>query len=142
MAKRVGNYEFGDVLGQGAYGKVRECTHTENGQGFAVKVVSRKMLKEQGGKADEMLRRWSSRPREICIMKFLCHSNVLRLTEVLQSPKYIYIVLELVKGSDLLDYIMEADRLGEGEARHFFHQLVLGVGYCHHHGAADPCHHP
>ncbi|ETV90989.1 CAMK/CAMKL/AMPK protein kinase, variant 1 [Aphanomyces invadans] len=42
-------------------------------------------------------------------------------------------VLEYVAGGELFDYIVSKGRLSPDEARHFFHQIVSGVEYCHFH---------
>ncbi|GLJ45789.1 hypothetical protein SUGI_0963660 [Cryptomeria japonica] len=74
--------------------------------------------------------------REICMLKLIKHSNVMRLYEILASRKKIYIVLEFVTGGNLLDKIIEASNgeLHENVARKYFQQLIDAVGYCHSRG--------
>ena len=38
-------------------------------------------------------------------MKLISHPNVVDLYEVMSTKMYIYLVMELVKGNDLLDYM-------------------------------------
>lgn len=41
--------------------------------------------------------------------------------------------MEYVPSGELFDYIVSKGRLAPDEARHFFHQLVSGIEYCHYH---------
>jgi 5'-AMP-activated protein kinase catalytic alpha subunit len=41
--------------------------------------------------------------------------------------------MEYVSGGELFDYIVSRGRLSPDEARHFFHQIVSGIEYCHYH---------
>ena len=43
----------------------------------------------------------------------------------------IFLVLELVAGGELFDYIVARGRVKEKEARKFFRQIISGVEYCH-----------
>ena len=62
--------------------------------------------------------------------------TVLGISQVLQTSKNVYIVLELVTGGELFDKIVEAKRFEEEVGRNYFQQLVLGVYYCHQQGIA------
>lgn len=69
--------------------------------------------------------------REIHILKMCMHPHIIRLYEVIETPTDIYVFIEYSSGGELFDYIVERGRLGEGEARRFFQQIVTGVEYCH-----------
>lgn len=43
----------------------------------------------------------------------------------------IFLVLELVAGGELFDYIVARGRVKEKEAKKFFRQIISGVEYCH-----------
>jgi hypothetical protein len=61
--------------------------------------------------------------REIKIMRLFMHPHIIRLYEVIYTPADIYVVMEYVKGGELLYYIVEKGRLEEEEARRFFQQV-------------------
>ena len=44
MRRIVSKYELGEFLGRGAYSEVFKARHLENGNTFAVKVISNKVL--------------------------------------------------------------------------------------------------
>jgi len=65
---------------------------------FAVKAFSKDyLLGQRKGKESLM--------NEIGIMKELTHENIMRLFEVHESQNSIYLILELLEGGELLDYI-------------------------------------
>lgn len=59
--------------------------------------------------------------REIAIMKLVQHPNVMSLFDVYESAEDLYLVLELVEGGELFDYLVKQGRLKEHEALKFFH---------------------
>lgn len=75
--------------------------------------------------------------KEIAIMKNIDHPNVIHIKDVFATKSKIFIVLELIHGGELFDYILKKKRLSESEARFFFLQLLDGIAYCHNNGV---CH--
>lgn len=71
--------------------------------------------------------------REINILKMCTHPHIIRLYEVIDTPTDIFVVMEYVPGGELFDYIISRGRLPPDEARHFFHQIISGIEYCHFH---------
>jgi serine/threonine protein kinase len=63
-------------------------------------------------------------------MKNINHPNVVKLHEVLSSHSKIYLVLELVKGGELLEKVKEKGHLSETEARFYFQQIISAVAFC------------
>ncbi|XP_057815935.1 CBL-interacting serine/threonine-protein kinase 23 isoform X2 [Cryptomeria japonica] len=123
---RVGKYELGRILGEGAFSKVRFARNTETGQGVAIKVLDKyKVL--QNKMIDQI-------KREISTMQLIKHPNVVQLHEVMASKTKIYIVLDFVTGGELFDKINDLGRLKEDEARRYFQQLINAVDYCHSRG--------
>ena len=75
----------------------------------------------------------------------LAHPNIVRLIEVNEgqqvnpkkgSKNVKYIVLELVGGGELFDFVALGGRLSEATARHFYRQLIEGLHYMHTNGYA------
>ena len=58
--------------------------------------------------------------REIRLLKYFSHPNIIKLYEVLDSPTYIFVILELIKGGELFDLISRRGRLSENESRFLF----------------------
>lgn len=133
----IGPWRLGKTLGRGATGRVLLATHKSNGQKAAVKVVSKSELDEDEIKNSNDDSLPYGIEREIIIMKLLTHPNVLRLYDVWETSKNLYLVLEYVEGGELFDLLVERGPLQEFEAIKYFRQIVLGTAYCH---ALGICH--
>jgi BR serine/threonine kinase len=66
-------------------------------------------------------------------MKLIEHPHVLRIHDVYESRKYLYLILEHVAGGELFDYLVKKGRLTPKEARKFFRQIVSALDFCHSH---------
>lgn len=136
--QKIGPWKLGKTLGRGATGRVLLGVHQQTGQKAAVKVVSKLELNEEYERPQD---RKGGLPygieREIIIMKLLTHPNVLRLYDVWETSKALYLVLEYVEGGELFDLLVERGPLQEQEAIKYFRQIVLGTAYCH---ALGICH--
>ena len=128
MGKKVGKYELTKTLGTGNFSKVKLGIDTETGECYAIKIIEREQIVKKN--LEVQLK------REIAIMKLLKHENVVQLKEVMQTSQEIFLVLELVTGGELFDKIVAAKKFDEGTARRYFHQLVMGIHYCHQQGIA------
>lgn len=73
--------------------------------------------------------------REISIMKLLRHPNIIRLYEVVDTEKVLFLIMEYASGGEVLDFIVAHGRLGEKEARRFFRQILSAIAYESH----PPC---
>lgn len=135
---KIGPWKLGKTLGRGATGRVLLGVHQQTGQKAAVKVVLKLELNEEYERPQD---RKGGLPygieREIIIMKLLTHPNVLRLYDVWETSKALYLVLEYVEGGELFDLLVERGPLQEQEAIKYFRQIVLGTAYCH---ALGICH--
>jgi serine/threonine protein kinase len=74
--------------------------------------------------------------RDIYIMRSLRHKHIVRMYEVPTSDTKLYFVMELVTCGELFERLEEYWRVDESLARHFFHQLVDGVDFCHKRGVS------
>ncbi len=68
--------------------------------------------------------------REIKILKFITHPNIIKLYEVLDTTNDIFVVMELAERGELFDYL-QANQISEDEAKFFFRQLIQGLAYAH-----------
>lgn len=125
VVTRIGNYRLGKTLGVGSFSKVKLAEHEPTGKKVAVKILNRQKIHAQ--QMDEKLK------REIRILKMCMHPHIIRLYEVIETEREVYVVTEYSQGGELFDYIVERGRLSEAEARRFFQQIISGVEYCHKH---------
>ncbi|KAI9542150.1 Serine/threonine-protein kinase brsk2 [Dissostichus eleginoides] len=109
---------------KGDSGLVKLGIHCVTCQKVAVKIVNREKLSESVLMKVE---------REIAILKLIEHPHVLKLHDVYENKKYLYLVLEHVSGGELFDYLVKKGRLTPKEARKFFRQIISALDFCHSH---------
>uniref|UniRef100_A0AAY4CYS2 Protein kinase domain-containing protein n=1 Tax=Denticeps clupeoides TaxID=299321 RepID=A0AAY4CYS2_9TELE len=120
--------EFGRPIGHSLClsvpGLVKLGVHCVTCQKVAIKIVNREKLNESVLMKVE---------REIAILKLIEHPHVLKLHDVYENKKYLYLVLEHVSGGELFDYLVKKGRLTPKEARKFFRQIISALDFCHSH---------
>ncbi|KAJ1723030.1 MAP/microtubule affinity-regulating kinase 4 [Coemansia erecta] len=124
--QRIGDFIIKQTLGKGTFSKVCMAEHRATKQKFALKFI--KPNSPQGGSTDKHNIRVE---REIKLLSLLYHPNIVRLYDVVQTPKFTMIVMEHNSGGELLHYIRKRGRLHENEARGFFRQIVSAMDYTH-----------
>eukprot|EP00834_Sanchytrium_tribonematis_P001842 NODE_48_length_31852_cov_1.054168.p9 type:complete len:488 gc:universal NODE_48_length_31852_cov_1.054168:22130-23593(+) len=128
--KRIGPYILGKTLGIGSTGRVKLGIHHRTKAKVAIKIVPKYPSKK--GKSDQSAY-FKKLEREITIMKLIRHDNIMTLHDVYETKDELFLVMELVEGGELFDYLVKKGRLGEDEARKFFQQMLLGLDFCHRH---------
>ncbi|KAM3830493.1 serine/threonine-protein kinase SIK3 isoform 3-T3 [Vipera latastei] len=71
--------------------------------------------------------------REVQVMKMLCHPHIIRLYQVMETERMIYLVTEYASGGEIFDHLVAHGRMAEKEARKKFKQIVAAVHFCHCH---------
>lgn len=120
---KFGPYLLLRTLGEGEFGKVKLGLHTQWGEEVAVKLIRR-------GNIDSAVR-MTKIEREIEVLRTLKHPNIVRLYDVIETDKYIGIILEYASGGELFDHILAHRYLREKDACKLFAQLISGVWYIH-----------
>ncbi|CAD8148519.1 unnamed protein product [Paramecium pentaurelia] len=121
--RMIGNYLIGKTLGFGTFGKVKMVTHEQSGEKVAIKILEKDRIVET---ADvERVQ------REIHILKLVRHPHIIQLYEIIETPKHIFLVMEMVSGGELFDYIVKNTKLEEVEACKLFQELIAGIEYLH-----------
>ena len=92
-ATTLDDYKIGKTIGQGAYAEVKECTYIHTGAEFAMKIYDKVMLIDLQKKKNVI--------REIHNIEQLHHSNIMQLYHVIDSPKQVILILELIRGRPL-----------------------------------------
>lgn len=176
-----GNYLLLQTLGEGEFGKVKLGVHKEWGEEVAVKLIKRDKVGTPDGhlqitgpskdpskmsKVEKEIRvlkvravwraRWTHETHTYLLLpQDVRHPNIVRLYEVIESDRYIGIVLEYASGAcaegkqrsaegtdvgvahsltggELFDHILAHKYLKERDACRLFAQLISGVSYLHH----------
>eukprot|EP00545_Synedropsis_sp_CCMP1620_P013214 CAMPEP_0119011510 /NCGR_PEP_ID=MMETSP1176-20130426/5724_1 /TAXON_ID=265551 /ORGANISM="Synedropsis recta cf, Strain CCMP1620" /LENGTH=1102 /DNA_ID=CAMNT_0006964353 /DNA_START=51 /DNA_END=3359 /DNA_ORIENTATION=+ len=116
-------YDLGKQLGAGNFSTVYEATHTQSKLGYAVKGVSRKDLHPSDAVALQ---------DEITALNVLKECEfIVTLHDVFEDPDTTYVVLEQMRGGDLIDRIIEKAHYTENDAKGVCKNLLEGVKHCH-----------
>ncbi|XP_041565549.1 MAP/microtubule affinity-regulating kinase 4-like [Drosophila elegans] len=117
-----GVYKIIKTLGKGNFAKVKLAIHVPTGREVAIKVIDKTQLNTS---ARQKLY------REVKIMKLLNHPNIVRLFQVIESERTLYLVMEYASRGELFDHLVKNGRMRERDARVIFRQLVSAIQYCH-----------
>uniref|UniRef100_A0A8C9U7Q5 Microtubule affinity regulating kinase 2 n=1 Tax=Scleropages formosus TaxID=113540 RepID=A0A8C9U7Q5_SCLFO len=109
----IGHYRLLKTIGKGNFAKVKLARHVLTGKEYHLFVCLPQLF------------------REVRIMKLLNHPNIVKLFEVIETEKTLYLVMEYASGGEVFDYLVAHGRMKEKEARAKFRQIVSAVQYCH-----------
>ncbi|XP_075226417.1 ribosomal protein S6 kinase alpha-2-like isoform X2 [Lycorma delicatula] len=113
-------YELREEIGVGSYSVCRLCIHRTTRTEYAVKVID-KSKRDCQEEVDILLR-------------YGHHTNIVTLRDVYEDDRHVYLVMELMRGGELLDHILNQKLFSEREASAIMHTVVSTVCYLHQHG--------
>ncbi|XP_018647726.1 serine/threonine kinase [Schistosoma mansoni] len=117
-----GKYKIIRTIGQGNFAKVKLAIHLLTGREVAIKMIDKiKMYKTCRDKLT----------REVRVTKSINHPNIVQLYEVIETGRYVYLVMEYAKNGEMFEYLLKHNRMSESDARRKFRQILSAVQYCH-----------
>ncbi|XP_018571360.1 ribosomal protein S6 kinase 2 beta isoform X2 [Anoplophora glabripennis] len=117
------DYILMDIIGAGSYSVCKLARHKATGQQYAVKVINKSLCSDCREEVEILLR-------------YGQHPGIVSLKTVYEESDKIYLVLQLLKGGDLLDYMMSKGSLSEQEAAAVLKTVAATVAYLHENGVA------
>ncbi|KAF9965765.1 hypothetical protein BGZ70_004151 [Mortierella alpina] len=105
-------------------GCVKLAHHRKTTEQVAIKIISKASLANRAAVNRGI-------EREIAIMKLINHPHVIRLYDVYETEKELFLIMEYVSGGELFEYLVNKGRLDEAEALRFFQQIIVGLAFCH-----------
>lgn len=118
----IGNYRLLKTIGKGNFAKVKLARHVLTGREVAIKIIDKAQLNPTS--LQKLF-------REVRIMKIVNHPNIVKLFEVIETEKTLYLIMEYASGGEVFDYLVAHGRMKEKEARAKFRQILSAVQYCH-----------
>ena len=110
-------------IGIGVFSVVHEVMKKDTKEIYAAKRIDRKSLHPMDAVALH---------DEIASLKQVSDcEQIVKLYNVFDEPDYSYLVLEIMKGGDLIDRIIKKHNYTEYDAKEVCRKLLLGVAYCH-----------
>ncbi|XP_075654111.1 calcium-dependent protein kinase 28-like [Castanea sativa] len=122
-------YTIGKLLGHGQFGYTYVATDKTNGDRVAVKRIEKNKMILPIAVEDVK--------REVKILQALTgHENVVQFYNAFEDDSYVYIVMELCEGGELLDRILakKDSRYSEKDAAVVVRQMLKVAAECHLHG--------
>ncbi|KAK1790086.1 hypothetical protein P4O66_002391 [Electrophorus voltai] len=122
FGRRIGFYQLRHNIGNGNFSQVRLGIHDLTKEQVAVKILDKVHL-------DKHSQRLFS--AEVSCMEKLSHPNVVRLYEVVETFRRLYLVMEYASGGELYSSISSRGRMSDAESRLVFSQILSAVRYMH-----------
>uniref|UniRef100_H3CCP9 non-specific serine/threonine protein kinase n=1 Tax=Tetraodon nigroviridis TaxID=99883 RepID=H3CCP9_TETNG len=119
-------YDVGEELGSGQFAIVKRCREKSTGSTFAAKFIKKRQstASARGVRREEI-------EREVDILRQVQHPNIVTLHDAYENRTDVVLILELVSGGELFDFLAQKESLSEEEATQFIKQILEGVNYLH-----------
>lgn len=117
-------YLMGECICAGGLGSVRVACHRPTKQDRAIKTIKKMNINTD-------LRFKTQFFNEVDILKKVSHPNIVKLFEFYEDERSFHLVTELLKGGDLVTFLLKEGKLTEQSTAYFFKQLLSAVAYCH-----------
>lgn len=124
--QRIGEYEILKEIRRGTTAKVLLCEHIQTRKQVAIKCIK----KAHFSKSPQLQNKVH---REIALMRLLDHPHLLKLHEVCESQRHIYMVLEYAQHGELFDYLISRQTCPLDVSLKFFRQILYGLEFLHVH---------
>lgn len=93
-------YQIRQMLGAGSYAKVHLGVHKTTGQQVAVKIIDKKKMVGGSSRADAV-------HDEVSTLQRVSHPNIIQIYNHFEDETNVYLVLELVVGGELFDFVVK-----------------------------------
>ncbi|XP_072822298.1 ribosomal protein S6 kinase alpha-2 isoform X4 [Vicugna pacos] len=113
-------YEIKEDIGVGSYSVCKRCVHKATDAEYAVKIIDKS--KRDPSEEIEILLRYGQ------------HPNIITLKDVYDDGKSVYLVMELMRGGELLDRILRQRCFSEREASDVLCTITKTMDYLHSQG--------
>ncbi|XP_059032541.1 ribosomal protein S6 kinase alpha-2 isoform X2 [Mustela nigripes] len=113
-------YEIKEDIGVGSYSVCKRCVHKATEAEYAVKIIDKS--KRDPSEEIEILLRYGQ------------HPNIITLKDVYDDGKLVYLVMELMRGGELLDRILRQRYFSEREASDVLCTITKTLDYLHSQG--------
>ncbi|NXW68987.1 DAPK3 kinase, partial [Hirundo rustica] len=110
----------------GQFAIVKKCREKSTGVEYAAKFIKKRQSRasRRGVSREEI-------EREVTILQQILHANIVELHDIYENKTDVVLILELVSGGELFDFLAQKESLSEEEATRFIKQILDGVNYLH-----------
>ncbi|CAD8121028.1 unnamed protein product [Paramecium sonneborni] len=108
-------------LGQGAFAEVYSAKNKQSDDYFAVKMFEKQFFKSY---LDQQ-----SLLKEIKVLRTIYHESTVALLELYETQCYVYVVMELLNGGNLSQYLDKNSPLSEKQTAQIVYNLLISLNH-------------
>ena len=112
------SYKFISNISSGSFGKVIKAIKLSTNEEVAIKIIKKNTYN-------------SSLKEEIKILKNCEHKNILKFIDYIETNSKFFIIMELLKGGTLKNFILNNKNLSEEKISIIIKQILSAVNYLH-----------
>jgi p70 ribosomal S6 kinase len=120
------HFDLLKLIGEGAFGKVILVKNILNNEFYAMKVISKKLLKKKNNI------QYMKSERDI--LTKLDHPFIVSLRFAFQSESKLFLVMDFLSGGELFFHLKRRGLLMENDARFYFSEMILAIEFLHNNG--------
>lgn len=117
------SFEVVKLVGKGYFGRVYLVRKKDDGQMFALKVISKLDIIKKNF--------FENLKSERRIMQMIEHPFVMKLDYCFSSPSFVFFAMKFKPGGELFQHLRKAGHFPEDTARFYACQILLGLEYLH-----------
>mmetsp|Transcript_30002 Transcript_30002/g.33499 ORF Transcript_30002/g.33499 Transcript_30002/m.33499 type:complete len:333 (-) Transcript_30002:344-1342(-) len=121
--KRADAYEWGSVLGKGAFGDVVSAVEKESRRKVAIKVLNKQHV------VREKKHKYVKTERDI--LASTTHPNIISLYNTFQDKENLYYIMELAEEGELFHHLKKHGKFTIPVAAFYLAELILALTYLH-----------
>ena len=117
------DFEKLKIIGKGSFGNVYLVRHIKTNNYFAMKVLSKSIIKKRQEEDHTITER--------ILMAKLNYPLIVKLHYCFQDKKYLYFIMDLIQGGDLLYHLRRYHRFDDEKTRFYISEMILILDFLH-----------
>ena len=117
------HFDLLKLIGEGAFGKVILVRNRLNSELYAMKVITKKLLKRKN--------HYAYMKSERDILTRVQHPFIVTLAFAFQTEQRLFLVMDFLGGGELFYHLRRRGLIMEVEARIYFAEMVLAIEFLH-----------